>query len=43
VNQLPVLERGRLIGVLTRERLLTLIQAGVALGPGPPRGGSGEA
>lgn len=32
VNQLPVLEEGRLIGALTRERLLGLLQAGLWLG-----------
>jgi Zn-dependent protease len=32
VNQLPVLENGRLIGALTRERLLGLLQAGLWLG-----------
>jgi Zn-dependent protease len=32
VNQLPVVDRGRLVGVVTRERLLTLVQAGLALG-----------
>jgi Zn-dependent protease len=32
VNQLPVLEDGRLIGALTRERLLGLLQAGLWLG-----------
>ncbi len=31
VNQLPVLEDGRLIGALTRERLLGLLQAGLWL------------
>ncbi len=31
VNQLPVLEGGRLVGSVTRERLLHLVQAGVAL------------
>jgi Zn-dependent protease len=34
VNQLPVVERGRLVGVITREKLLTLVQAGMALGVG---------
>lgn len=32
VNQLPVLEAGRLVGALTRERLLGLLQAGLVLG-----------
>ncbi len=32
VNQLPVLENGRLVGALTRERLLGLLQAGLMLG-----------
>lgn len=32
VNQLPVLESGRLVGALTRERLLGLLQAGLVLG-----------
>jgi CBS domain-containing protein len=32
VNQLPVLEDGRLVGALTRERLLGLLQAGLWLG-----------
>jgi CBS domain-containing protein len=32
VNQLPVVDRGRLVGVITREQLLTLVQAGLALG-----------
>jgi len=36
VNQLPVLEDGRLVGALTRERLLGLLQAGLMLGK--PRG-----
>jgi Zn-dependent protease len=31
VNQLPVLEAGRLLGSVTRERLVGLVQAGVAL------------
>ena len=31
VNQLPVVEDGRLVGALTRARLLTLVQAGMAL------------
>ena len=31
VNQLPVVEDGRLIGALTRARLLSLVQAGMAL------------
>jgi Zn-dependent protease len=35
VNQLPVVDRGRLVGVITREQLLTLVQAGLALGTGP--------
>jgi len=34
VNQLPVLEDGRLVGALTRERLLGLLQAGLWLGEG---------
>jgi Zn-dependent protease len=32
VNQLPVLEDGRLVGALTRERLVGLLQAGLWLG-----------
>ena len=32
VNQLPVVDRGRLVGVITREQLLTLVQAALALG-----------
>lgn len=32
VNQLPVLENGRLIGALTRERLIGLLHAGIMLG-----------
>ena len=32
VNQLPVLDDGRLVGALTRERLLGLLQAGLWLG-----------
>ena len=32
VNQLPVLEDGRIVGALTRERLLGLLQAGLVLG-----------
>jgi Zn-dependent protease len=35
VNQLPVLEGGRLLGALTRERLLALVQAQLALGMQP--------
>jgi Zn-dependent protease/CBS domain-containing protein len=31
VNQLPVVAGGRLVGALTRERLLAMVQAGVAL------------
>lgn len=31
VNQLPVIEDGRLVGVVTRERLLALLRAGLAL------------
>ena len=31
VNQLPVLEGGRLLGAVTRERLMVLIQGGLAL------------
>ena len=31
VNQLPVVANGRLLGALTRERLMALVQAGVAL------------
>jgi len=34
VNQLPVLESGRLVGAVTRERLLGVVQAGAALKPG---------
>jgi Zn-dependent protease len=39
VNQLPVVAEGRLVGALTRERLMALVQAGVALTPdaGVPR------
>jgi CBS domain-containing protein len=42
VNQLPVVDRGRLVGVITREQLLSLVQAGLALGverspESPPR------
>ena len=33
VNQLPVVEQGVLLGSLTRERLLALVQAQLALGP----------
>ncbi|MBW2697575.1 MAG: site-2 protease family protein [Deltaproteobacteria bacterium] len=33
VNQLPVVRAGRLIGAVTRERLLALVQAGSALHP----------
>jgi len=33
VNQVPVVERGRLLGAVTRERLLALVQAGMALEP----------
>ncbi|MGH9884703.1 MAG: M50 family metallopeptidase [bacterium] len=36
VNQLPVLEDGRLVGALTRERLLGLLQAGLWLGAARP-------
>jgi predicted transcriptional regulator len=32
VNQLPVVQDGTLLGGLTRERLLALVQAGLALG-----------
>ncbi len=35
VNQLPILEDGRLLGALTRERLLALVQAQLALGTQP--------
>ena len=38
VNQLPVLEDGRLVGALTRERLLGLLQAGLWLGEGRAHG-----
>jgi Zn-dependent protease len=38
VNQLPVLAEGRLVGALTRERLLGLLQAGLALGEPHARG-----
>ena len=31
VNQLPVLERGKLVGALTRERLIQLVQSALAL------------
>jgi CBS domain-containing protein len=31
VNQLPVVANGRLVGALTRERLMALVQAGAAL------------
>jgi CBS domain-containing protein len=37
VNQLPVVQEGVLVGGLTRERLLALVQAGLALG-GEARG-----
>jgi Zn-dependent protease/CBS domain-containing protein len=36
VNQLPVVEDGRLVGALTRARLLALVQAGMALQPQAP-------
>jgi Zn-dependent protease len=40
VNQLPVVERGRLLGVITREQLLRLVQASLALESGAgSRGG----
>ena len=32
VNQLPVLESDRLLGVVTRERLLSLVQSAMVLG-----------
>jgi CBS domain-containing protein len=38
VNQLPVLEDGRLVGALTRERLLGLLQAGLWFGATRPAG-----
>jgi CBS domain-containing protein len=34
VNQLPVVEDGTLLGTLTRERLIALVQADMALGAG---------
>ena len=34
VNQLPVLVDGRLVGAITRERLVRLVQAGVSLRSG---------
>ena len=34
VNQLPVVEEGVLLGSITRERLLALVQAELALGSG---------
>ena len=43
VNQLPVLEDGRLVGALTRERLLGLLQAGLWLGDGRRAGAAGAA
>lgn len=36
VNQLPVLEGGRLVGTLTRERLVALVQSQLALAEGQP-------
>jgi Zn-dependent protease/CBS domain-containing protein len=36
VSQLPVVDGARLVGVLTRERLLTLVEAGLALRPKTP-------
>jgi len=33
VNQLPVVATGRVVGLVTRERLLGLVQAGIALQP----------
>jgi Zn-dependent protease len=40
VNQLPVVDRGKLVGVITREQLLRLVQASLALGSGAgSRGG----
>jgi CBS domain-containing protein len=33
VNQLPVLDAGRLLGVLTRERLFTLLETELSLSP----------
>jgi Zn-dependent protease len=41
VNQLPVLEDGRLVGALTRERLLGLLQAGLWLGNARDAGAPG--
>ena len=32
VNQLPVVENGRLLGAVTRERLLAMVQAQLSLG-----------
>jgi CBS domain-containing protein len=32
VNQLPVVERGRLLGAVTRQRLMAIAQASAALG-----------
>jgi Zn-dependent protease/CBS domain-containing protein len=32
VNQIPVVEQGRLVGAVTREQLLSLVQAGLMLG-----------
>ena len=43
VNQLPVLDDGRLVGALTRERLLGLLQAGLWLGDARSSGAAGPA
>ena len=37
MNQLPVVERGRLLGAVTREQLLSLVQAQIVLGVEPAR------
>jgi CBS domain-containing protein len=37
VNQLPVVADGRLLGAVTRERLLQLVQGGLALESAPGR------
>jgi CBS domain-containing protein len=37
VNQLPVVADGRLLGAVTRERLLRLVQGGLALESAPGR------
>jgi Zn-dependent protease len=37
VNQLPVVDRGRLLGVVTREQLVALVQAHLTLGRAPVR------